>query len=106
MKKRGGLNTTHIILASFLVVILLGSLLLYLPISAAEGVKVSYTDALFTATTSTCVTGLVTLPTADTWSVFGQAVILLLIQVLSHILLQICITVLHTLDLAKPVFLG
>lgn len=74
-------NTTQIILASFVVVILLGSLLLYLPISAAEGVTVSYEDALFTATTATCVTGLVTLPTFSTWSVFGQAVILLLIQV-------------------------
>ncbi len=79
--KRKGLNTTQIILASFLVVILLGSVLLYLPISAAEGVRVSYTDALFTATTSTCVTGLVTLPTYSTWSAFGQAVILVLIQV-------------------------
>ena len=74
-------NTTQIILASCVVVILLGSLLLYLPISAAEGVTVSYEDALFTATTATCVTGLVTLPTFSTWSVFGQAVILLLIQV-------------------------
>ncbi|MBE6678150.1 MAG: potassium transporter KtrB [Ruminococcaceae bacterium] len=79
--KRKGINTTHIILASFLAVILLGSLLLYLPVSAAEGVRVSYTDALFTATTSTCVTGLVTLPTFSTWSPFGQAVILVLIQV-------------------------
>lgn len=74
-------NTTQIIMLSFVVVILLGSLLLYLPISAAEGVTVSYEDALFTATTATCVTGLVTIPTFSTWSVFGQAVILLLIQV-------------------------
>lgn len=66
---------------SFLVTILLGSLLLALPISSADGKAVPYLDALFTATTSTCVTGLVTLPTVSTWSVFGQIVILLLIQI-------------------------
>ncbi len=66
---------------SFLAVILVGSILLALPISAADGVAVSYVDALFTATTSTCVTGLVTLPTVSTWSLFGQIVILLLIQI-------------------------
>ena len=66
---------------SFLVVILLGSLLLSLPISSANAEAVPYLDALFTATTATCVTGLVTLPTVTTWSVFGQAVILILIQV-------------------------
>ena len=66
---------------SFLVVILAGSLLLALPISSASGDAVPYVDALFTATTATCVTGLVTLPTVTTWSIFGQAVILVLIQV-------------------------
>ncbi len=75
------LSTTHIVLLSFLFLILLGSLLLSLPISHADGVSVSYVDALFTATTSTCVTGLVTLTTVATWSGFGQAVILFLIQV-------------------------
>lgn len=79
--KKFSLSTTQIILLSFLSTILLGSLLLSLPISWADGVKVSYIDALFTATTATCVTGLVTLPTATTWSIFGQAVILLLIQI-------------------------
>ena len=74
-------STTHIIMLSFLCVILLGSILLALPISAADRQAVPYLDALFTATTATCVTGLVTLPTATTWSVFGQVVILLLIQV-------------------------
>ena len=66
---------------SFLFVILLGSILLALPISSANGNAVPYIDALFTATTSTCVTGLVTLPTFSTWSIFGQVVILILIQV-------------------------
>ncbi len=79
--KKVALSTTQIILLSFLVTILLGSVLLVLPISSASGESVPYLDALFTATTSTCVTGLVTLPTVSTWSVFGQIVILLLIQV-------------------------
>ena len=66
---------------SFLVVILVGSILLSLPISTQTGESVPYIDALFTATTATCVTGLVTVPTYSTWSVFGQVVILILIQI-------------------------
>jgi len=79
--KRIRFTTTQIILLSFLLVILIGSFLLALPISSTNGNAVPYIDALFTATTSTCVTGLVTLPTFSTWSVFGQIVILILIQV-------------------------
>ncbi len=79
--KRIRFTTTQMILLSFLLVILLGSILLALPISSANGNAVPYIDALFMATTSTCVTGLVTLPTFSTWSIFGQAVILILIQV-------------------------
>ena len=74
-------STTQIILLSFLAAVFAGSVLLSLPISSASGEAVPYLDALFTATTSTCVTGLVTLPTVSTWSVFGQVVILLLIQI-------------------------
>lgn len=83
MNKRGrfSLSTTQIILLSFIAAIGVGSLLLALPISAADGHAVPYVDALFTATTATCVTGLVTVPTATTWSVFGQVVILILIQI-------------------------
>lgn len=83
MNKRGrfSLSTTQIILLSFIAAIGVGSLLLALPISAADGHAVPYVDALFTATTATCVTGLVTVPTATTWSVFGQIVILILIQI-------------------------
>ncbi len=80
-RRRFAFSTTQIILLSFLIVILLGSILLALPFSTAKGESVPYIDALFTATTATCVTGLVTLPTVTTWSVFGQIVILLLIQV-------------------------
>lgn len=80
-KKKSTLSTTQIILLSFLITILLGSFLLALPISSSSGQAVPYVDALFTATTATCVTGLVTVPTASTWSIFGQAVILALIQI-------------------------
>ena len=81
MKKKIGISTTQIILISFLVVILIGSILLSLPISSRRGESISYIDALFTATTSTCVTGLVTVATYSTWSNFGQVIILILIQI-------------------------
>lgn len=81
MKNKIRISTTQLILISFLLVILLGSALLSLPISSNDGKVVSYIDALFTATTSTCVTGLVTVPTFSTWSTFGQIVILILIQI-------------------------
>ena len=74
-------STTQIIMLSFLIAILAGSGLLALPISSSDGETVPYIDALFTATTSVCVTGLVTLPTVSTWSFFGQVVILILIQI-------------------------
>ncbi|MBR2042904.1 MAG: potassium transporter KtrB [Clostridia bacterium] len=79
-KAKYSLSTSHIIMLSFLVAILLGSVLLTLPISSSDGRWVPYIDALFTSTTATCVTGLVTLPTFSSWSVFGQVVILILIQ--------------------------
>ena len=80
-KQRLKTSTTHIILLSFIVVIMIGALLLSLPISSADGKATPFVDALFTATTSTCVTGLVVVPTVTAWSVFGQAVILVLIQI-------------------------
>lgn len=80
-KSRINLSTTQTILLSFLLAILAGSALLALPISSADGIAVPYIDALFTATTSICVTGLVTVPTFSTWSLFGQIIILFLIQI-------------------------
>lgn len=83
MKKRlhFDLSTTQLIMLSFFLTIVIGSVLLALPVSSATGEAVSYMDALFMATTATCVTGLVTLPVVTTWSIFGQIVILILIQV-------------------------
>lgn len=80
-KRKFSLSTTQIILIGFMAVILVGSGLLTLPISSKTGESVGYLDALFTSTSATCVTGLVTLPTVSTWSVFGQIVILILIQI-------------------------
>ena len=82
MKKKAlNFSTSQIIMFSFLMAILVGSILLCLPISSATGESVSYIDALFTATTATCVTGLVTVPTVTAWSFFGKLVILVLIQI-------------------------
>lgn len=69
------------IMLSFLIGVFIGSILLSLPISSADGKPIPYVDALFTATTSICVTGLVTLPVFSTWSVFGQIIILIMIQI-------------------------
>ncbi len=80
-KQRLSISTTHIILLSFFIAIIIGAVLLCLPISSASGRATPFLDALFTATTSTCVTGLVVIPTVSSWSVFGQIVILLLIQI-------------------------
>ena len=79
--KKEKLSTTQIISLGFFVTVLLGAFLLVLPISSASGEWTSFIDALFTSTTSVCVTGLVVVPTATYWSIFGQSVILLLIQI-------------------------
>lgn len=81
VRKKTELTTTQVIMLSFIAAIAVGSLLLSLPVSAADGKAVPYIDALFTATTATCVTGLVTVTTVSAWSVFGQAIILILIQI-------------------------
>ncbi|MBQ8729943.1 MAG: potassium transporter KtrB [Lachnospiraceae bacterium] len=75
------LSSTQLIIYGFLLLILVGTVLLMLPISWAEGYEISLVDALFTSTTSVCVTGLTTVTTASAWSTFGQVVILCLIQV-------------------------
>lgn len=79
-KKKNRFITTYILSGGFLLLIIVGTLLLKLPFASAQGVSVAWSDALFTATTSVCVTGLVTVPTFSTWSIFGQIVILTLIQ--------------------------
>ncbi len=79
-KYKERLSTTRKIMLSFAFGIALGTLLLMLPISSADGRGVPFMDALFTATTAVCVTGLVTVPVFSTFSFFGQVIILILIQ--------------------------
>lgn len=71
----------RIIAVGYLVVILAGTALLMLPISTREGEKTGFLTALFTATSSTCVTGLVVEDTATHWTAFGHTVIILMIQI-------------------------
>ena len=75
-----GSNATQIICGSFVLVIALGTLLLTLPIASRSG-RLGVVDAMFTATSATCVTGLVVRDTWTQFTMFGQVVILLLIQV-------------------------
>ncbi len=72
-------NPTQKIVSGFAVTIIVGTILLYLPISTTE--PISFLDALFTATSAVCVTGLVVVDTGTRFTLFGQTVILLLIQI-------------------------
>lgn len=79
--KNNHISTFRLILLGFFGVIVVGWLLLMLPISTKSGEMAGASDALFTATSAVCVTGLVVQDTASYWSMFGQSVILLLIQI-------------------------
>ena len=68
------------IILGFAAVVLAGALILMLPISSSEGKITPFHEALFTSTSSVCVTGLVVQDTGSYWSAFGQSVILLLIR--------------------------
>lgn len=71
----------RIIAAGFALVILLGSLLLMLPCSVKDGVHLRYIDALYTSTSAVCVTGLIAADAGDTFTVVGQIILALLIQI-------------------------
>lgn len=71
----------RVLLAGYCIIILIGTILLCLPASAGDGTMTAVSDAFFTAASATCVTGLVRFDTYTHWSLFGQIVILLLIQV-------------------------
>ena len=74
------MNPAVLVLSSFLLVIIIGGTLLKLPISTVSG-SIPWVDALFTATSAVCVTGLVVVDTGSYFSVFGQCVILVMIQI-------------------------
>lgn len=75
------LSNVEIIALGFAIIIMCGTILLMLPISSRQQTITPFLDALFTATSACCVTGLVVRDTASYWSVFGQCIILLLIQI-------------------------
>lgn len=84
MKKRKRIlsfSPVQWITSGFLGLILLGASILMLPISSRNGMQTEFLDALFTATSAICVTGLTTVTTSEHWSVFGQSIILLLIEI-------------------------
>lgn len=75
------LTYVRIIAMGYMLVIVAGTLLLMLPAASSNGESTDFLSALFTATSATCVTGLVVVDTASHWSFLGQIVILLMIQV-------------------------
>ena len=79
--KHKHITSFQIIILGFLSMIILGSILLMLPVATRDGNGAVFSDALFTATSAVCVTGLVMHDTATYWSMFGQSVILFLIQI-------------------------
>ena len=79
--KQRHITSFQIIILGFLSVIILGSILLMLPVATRDGKGAVFSDALITATSTVCVTGLVIHDTATYWSIFGQCVILILIQI-------------------------
>ena len=81
MKKHLKINSMQYIIGGFLLVILLGTFLLMLPISSRQNTPTDFLSCLFTATSSVCVTGLVVVDTATHWSLFGQIIILTMIQI-------------------------
>ena len=80
IKKAKPMQPARTLCLGFLIIITVGALLLWLPVSSKSG-STSFFDCLFTATSATCVTGLVVVDTYSNWTIFGQAVIALLMQV-------------------------
>lgn len=81
LSKARRFSSFRIIVFGFASVILLGTLLLMLPFSSVSGKVTDFMTALFTSTSAVCVTGLVAVDTGTYWSLFGQLIILLLIQI-------------------------
>lgn len=86
------MSPMKIILFGFIVLILLGTLLLCLPISSKSGKATPFLTSYFTATSAVCVTGLIKVDTCNYWSLFGQGVILALIQIGGMGFMTICIS--------------
>lgn len=80
MQRKIRLTPARLLVLGYLCVIVLGTVLLILPVSSRPDGGATFMDALFTTVSASCVTGLIVRPTYTYWSEFGQAVILILIQ--------------------------
>lgn len=80
-KRNFKLKGVQILALGFILVILVGALILTLPISTTSGESTNFLDALFTATSAVCVTGLIVVDTGTYWNMFGQTVIMILIEI-------------------------
>jgi trk system potassium uptake protein TrkH len=80
-KDTSKMHPTQVLVLGFLSLILIGTILLNLPIASRSGESVGLVNALFTATSAVCVTGLVVVDTLTHWTTFGHIVILVLIQI-------------------------
>jgi trk system potassium uptake protein TrkH len=81
IRKKFNISPTQTVVSSFAIIIFIGAILLNLPASTRSGENIGFVNALFTATSAVCVTGLVVVDTGTYWSPIGQTVIMLLIQI-------------------------
>ncbi len=81
LRRRFNISPTQTVVMSFAIVILVGATLLNMPIASNNGQQVGFINALFTATSATCVTGLVVVDTGTYWTTFGKVVVISLIQI-------------------------
>jgi trk system potassium uptake protein TrkH len=81
LRRLNRLSPQQVLVIGFAALIIVGGLLLSLPVASRSGDRLSFMDALFTSTSAVCVTGLVVVDTYDQFSLFGQLVIICLIQI-------------------------
>jgi trk system potassium uptake protein len=81
LRRKLNISPTQTVVMSFAVIIIIGAILLNMPYASNNGQSVGFINALFTATSATCVTGLVVVDTGTHWTVFGKVVIISLIQI-------------------------
>lgn len=80
-RKKKKFSEVQVLALGFAIVIFIGGTILSLPISSANGEATSFLDSIFTATSATCVTGLVVLDTGTHWNLFGKTIIMILIEI-------------------------
>lgn len=81
LRKRFRISPTQTVVGSFAVMILIGAILLNMPLASRDGNSIGFVNALFTATSAVCVTGLIVVDTGTHWTTIGQTIIMVLIQI-------------------------